>query len=284
MPDTTTTNLGLTKPAVGEEAGRNMWGGKWNTNADLIDAAVGTAQDDIATLEANVTDLANDLTDVENAVAALRVVPTGAVLSYAGSTAPTGFVLLRGGTIGDASSSATVRANADTEALFTLLWGSMSDTQAPVSGGRGANAAADFAAHKTITLPDAGGRVIAGKEATASRLTSGTSGVDGGTLGASGGDQRMHQHSHSVTDSGHSHGVTDPQHFHYYAVGGIPANGVNARGTSGDGTNFGYAATNYSATGISIQSGTTGVSIQNAGSGSSQNVQPTLVLNYIIAL
>src|SRR5258708_1610023 len=44
----------------------------------------------------------------------------------------------------------------------TLLWNSWADAQAPVSSGRGASAAADFAAHKTITLPDLRGRVVAG--------------------------------------------------------------------------------------------------------------------------
>jgi hypothetical protein len=38
MADTTTTNLGLTKPGVADATGRNLWGGKWNTNADTIDA------------------------------------------------------------------------------------------------------------------------------------------------------------------------------------------------------------------------------------------------------
>lgn len=38
MADTTTTNIALTKPGVADPAGRNLWGDKWNTNADTIDA------------------------------------------------------------------------------------------------------------------------------------------------------------------------------------------------------------------------------------------------------
>jgi microcystin-dependent protein len=77
------------------------------------------------------------------------------------TTADTGWVMMNDGSIGDASSAATTRANADTEALFTLLYTNISDTYAPVSGGRGANAAADFAAHKRLTLPKVLGRALA---------------------------------------------------------------------------------------------------------------------------
>lgn len=72
------------------------------------------------------------------------------------STQP-GWIPLNDGTIGSASSGATTRANADTINLYTVLW-SYSNTICPVSGGRGANAAADFAANKTLRLPLAAGR------------------------------------------------------------------------------------------------------------------------------
>lgn len=74
----------------------------------------------------------------------------------------TGFVRCAGRTMGDASSGAAERANADTEDLFTYLWNNLANAQAAVSGGRGASAAADFAAHKTITLPDMRGGMPVG--------------------------------------------------------------------------------------------------------------------------
>jgi microcystin-dependent protein len=94
------------------------------------------------------------------------LVSTGMMIDYWGSSAPNGWVLANGQTIGNASSGATGRANADTEQLFTLLWNSLANAQAPVSSGRGGSAASDFAAHKTITLPNLNGRVSVGKDAS----------------------------------------------------------------------------------------------------------------------
>jgi microcystin-dependent protein len=78
----------------------------------------------------------------------------------AGTTA--GWVRANGRTIGSASSGASERANADTEELFLFLWANCSDTNCPVSDGRGANAAADWAANKTMGLPDMRGRTAFG--------------------------------------------------------------------------------------------------------------------------
>ena len=192
--------------------------------------------------------------------------PTGSVFDYIGATEPSGYVFLSGLTIGNGSSGGTGRANADTSALFTLLWDSMANTEAAVSSGRGASAAADFAANKTITLPDARGRTIAGKDnmggTTASRLTSGESGIVGTTLGTSGGSQ-----THALTTAQlavHSHANTAT---------------TNA--------NTGTAIT--SGTGKGACGGNTGATVTmnnvNAGSGNThQNTQPSLILNKIIKL
>lgn len=87
------------------------------------------------------------------------------------TTADAGWIMTDDGTIGDASSGASNRANADTVALFTLLWTNTANAQCPVSGGRGVSAAADFAAHKTITIPQMLGRAL-GASGTGSGLTS----------------------------------------------------------------------------------------------------------------
>ncbi|RJP45503.1 hypothetical protein C4587_00990 [Candidatus Parcubacteria bacterium] len=73
-----------------------------------------------------------------------------------------GFVRMNGLTIGSASSGATERANNDTQDLFTYLWNNLTDSIAPVSGGRGASAAADWAANKPIVVPSMQGRLPVG--------------------------------------------------------------------------------------------------------------------------
>lgn len=99
-------------------------------------------------------------------VSALPVVPTtdpwsaGDIKATYKTVADSGWVMLDDGTIGNASSGATNRANADTSALFAVLWNNVGNSFAPVSTGRGVSAAADFAANKTITLPAALGRVF----------------------------------------------------------------------------------------------------------------------------
>jgi len=197
-------------------------------------------------------------------------IPTGVVKPYVGATAPPGYVRANGRTIGSTASAATERNNDDTFALFKLLWDSWSNTEAPVSGGRGASAAADFAASKTIQLPDLRGRAPFGKgdmgNADAARITAGGSGIAGATLGASGGAETValttaqipaHSHTFAATtaaasidhthnfsgttagESGHSHsGTTDNQSNDHTHSDGVAAAGFNsAQSPAGAGFN-----------------------------------------------
>lgn len=65
---------------------------------------------------------------------------------------PTGYLSLNGDSIAKTSGgtyNGTQYAN-----LYAYLWNETSDEVSPVASGRGANAAADFAANKAITIPD----------------------------------------------------------------------------------------------------------------------------------
>lgn len=172
------------------------------------------------------------------AVDPTTVLATGDIKARYGTGTLSGFVRLNGRTIGSATSGATERANADTEALFSLLW--TNDASLTVSGGRGASANADWLANKTITLPDLRGRVIAGLDDMGSTNAARLSTCGGGsiTLGLACGAQTnqivtLHlppinytpagtlaitlsnpAHNHGITDPGHAHGFTDPGHNH----------------------------------------------------------------------
>ena len=151
-----------------------------------------------------VMDKANDgqlLAALQALIAAASAVPTGVRAGFTGRTAPTGWVLGSGRTIGDAASGATERANADTLALFTLLWTDYADAELPVktsAGGasaRGGSAAADWAAHKRMTLPDYSDRVGVGRGdmsgADAGLVTAAGGNVDGTVMGKKGGGQNI---------------------------------------------------------------------------------------------
>jgi hypothetical protein len=110
------------------------------------------------------------------------IATTGDVKATYGTGPISGWVRMNGRTIGSATSGATERSNSDVQALFSYLW--TTDANLAVSGGRGANAAADWAANKTIALPDQRGRGLAGLDdmgnTAAGRLTATYFGATGG--------------------------------------------------------------------------------------------------------
>jgi hypothetical protein len=95
-----------------------------------------------------------DPTPPETDVVATSLLNTGDVFFSFIDGTRAGAVRCNGRSIGNGSSAGTERANADTENLFIYLWNNVVNAAAPVSGGRGASAGEDFAANKTIGLPD----------------------------------------------------------------------------------------------------------------------------------
>lgn len=185
----------------------------------------------------------------------------------------TGWVRDNGRTIGSASSGATERANADTSALFVYLWNTFSNTVCPVSTGRGANAAADFAANKTITMPDKRGYVPGGLDdmgnSAAGRyanvpVVSGDAITAGSVLGEA---------THTLTKAEsavlvYTAAVTDPGHDH---TGGMNYFAQGNSGSSGLFVSSGAPDTGTSTTGVTV-----GVTA-DAGGGAHNN-QPKTVL------
>jgi hypothetical protein len=121
------------------------------------------------------------------------ILATGDMKFVYGTGSVTGFVRANGRTIGSATSGASERANADTQALYIFLWNA--DPNLVVSTGRGASGLSDFQANKTLSLPDFRGRALAGLDdmgnSAAGRLTSSYFGATATTLGASGGAESL---------------------------------------------------------------------------------------------
>lgn len=216
---------------------------------------------------------------------------TGVQKMYWGVTLPSGYVWANGTTIGDGSSGATGRANADTSALFTLLWNSLTNAVLPIqtsSGSastRGANAAVDFAVHKRLPVPDMRDLVGAGKGdmggiSDRGLITTGGSGIAGTTLGANGGAQNVTLITANLAAHNHT-GTTDSAGDHYHDVTVV---GLYTQGTANIGaTSSSQQPDTKSTNNAGVH--THGFTTNSTGAGAAHlNMQPTIICNYIIKL
>lgn len=146
---------------------------------------------------------------------AARSASTGDVVATLAAVR-SGWIAADGKTIGDASSAADGRANADCEALFKLLW---EIDQFDITGGKGATAAADWAAHKKIALPDLRGRALMGADPTNAALANDYWGKIP-ELGTTGGANAVVLQESQVPAL-----TTDLQAFMFASSGSGPVNG-----------------------------------------------------------
>ncbi len=262
--------------------------------------------------------------DTKWALFGQQTVPVGTVWELDAATLPASWVWANGNTVGDASSNATGRANADTSALFTQIWTDFPNSVRPIknsdgsSGTRGVSAAADFAAHKALPVADRRGIVACGRDnmggaSAANRITSAGCGIDGMILGASGGAQNvvlvtdnLPVHAHdvgsiaTVTAGAHTHTLTaagtNTTGAHTHTVSNVlTGGGINHLEISQPGGNVSTVTTSsdgnhsHTLTGSTDSSGAhthtmTGTTATAGNALALVVVQPTAITNFIIKL
>lgn len=110
-------------------------------------------------------------------------VPIGTPTQSLSTTIQAGYVSANGTTIGDGSSNATGRANADTQFLFNFVWNNCPNSTCPIytSTGspstRGSDPWTDFAAHKAIAVWNMNGTGLMGADSQHGSSSSRLSGV-----------------------------------------------------------------------------------------------------------
>lgn len=234
------------------------------------------------TVDGNTTD--PDSTAAANWINPPGLMGTGALGYTVFTTLPNGWVWAQNSyTIGNAASGASY-ANANALFLYTALWNGFSNSICPVTGGRGANAAADFAAGKPIQVLDVAGAGIIGADNSTGRLTgvpvvNGSISVPGSTIGEDFHTLSLAEIAAGITSSG-SNSIS---------VTGSSADGQWDRGVAATTTGGGaFGVNSVTAQGVvgfnSTGTNTISVTSSNTGGGSHNNVERSLVVKWMLKL
>lgn len=233
-------------------------------------ASVGpVAEIPMGTLGASIlaTNTINDLI-----AAGVALFSTGDVKLTYKSSPDSGWLMMQDQTIGNTSSGATY-ANANAQALFTLLWENISspsgNVYAIVAGGLGANPSADWAAQKPMQLTKMLGRALAiagAGSGLTSRALGQILGEESHTLALA--EAPTGQMSLNFNDPGHSHSIDITFTGTGGGVGGFVGNGGSP----------------VSAAALSTTTGITSTLTDHAGGGAHNNMQPSSFLNIMIKL
>ena len=230
------------------------------TTASLGDAVVGTAN----IIDASIT---NDKI-AAGAISASKIsadvsFASGMLMPYAGLTAPSGWLLTYGQEV-----SRTTYAD-----LYTAI-----GTTYGVGDGS-----------TTFNLPDLRGRVVAGQDdmggTSANRLTTAESGINGDTVGASGGNESVTLTSAQSGLVGHGHASSTVRTLRYQNASFQGSSTTSKTGlvkeTKGQGTTPDQGSIYSQLTDEAAYINVSSEASQDASS-SHPVVQPTMVLNYII--
>jgi microcystin-dependent protein len=210
---------------------------------------------------------------VAQAMVGISGFSTGDVKLTFKSIADASWVMMNDGTIGDAASGASTRAGADCHALFILLWDSIADTYCPVVGGRGGSSAADWSAHKKLTLPRALGRALA--------VAGSGSGLSGRALGQFAGEENHtlipnEQASMGVSVNVNVSGSTGS------VVTDVTSNNANVMNSEAQGQVVGSLTVSKGA--VTISASGSGSGTANGGGQAHNNVQPSSFMNVMVKL
>jgi hypothetical protein len=192
-----------------------------------IDRSATTSIQGIVELATNAetqtgTDTSRAVTPAGLASAAALFVPPGAVMPFARTSAPSGWLPANGLTIGSASSGAFYDSQ-NYDELFAVLWASWSNTLLPIqtstgaASTRGVSASADFAANKRLPLPDMRGYFVRGSGTNSDGVAAGTFGAkqEDGVIshthsGTTGNDSPDHTHNTTFRNNAEGSGLGDP--------------------------------------------------------------------------